>query len=274
MREIVIPTFVLMPQPMPEALGQLAAADVRLIEVHGDAPDTHLDLTDQATVEALAKTVGELSLVVHAVHAPFSQPSEGAWDIAQPDDRERAHALRRLMGVITVSAALGARHVVLHIGVSNHGADRLARGRAGLAQLAESAAEAGVGIAVENMPRYGGASVAEVAALLDGLDPQAIGLCLDTGHAMMGQDRPEDYVRALGDRLWAVHWHASNDGDDAHLFPIASGVNWDPFVAALDEVGYTAPVTVEALPPETASLPEAIQAAHAIITGAPASRPA
>jgi sugar phosphate isomerase/epimerase len=257
-----------MPHPLPEALSQLAAAGARLIEVHGDAPDTHIDLTDDGAVGALAKAVRRLRLSVHSVHAPFSKSSEQAWDIAQPDEGERASALSGLAKVIRLSSMLGARHVVVHIGVGDHSEKRLAHGRASLAQLAEVAREAGVRIAVENMPpRYLGGCLADIRSVLDDLDPEAVGFCLDTGHAMMGDGDPCEYARALRDRLWAVHWHASNGKDDSHLFPSSAAAKWDDFVATLDEVGYTSPVTVEALPPETAPLRVAIGTAHAILLG-------
>jgi sugar phosphate isomerase/epimerase len=108
--------------------------------------------------------------------------------------------------------------------------------------------------------------------VLAGLDPQVVGFCLDTGHAMMGSDPPEAYLRALGDRLRAVHWHASNGKDDAHLFPSADPVAWGDFVEALDEIGYQEPVTVEAVPPDSPPLAESIEALRAVLQGARASR--
>ena len=86
MREIVIPTFYSMTQPISRTLEQLAALGVRLVELHGDAPDTHLDLTDRDAMDALAQVVRGLPLEVHSVHCAFSQPSEEAWDISQPDE--------------------------------------------------------------------------------------------------------------------------------------------------------------------------------------------
>jgi hypothetical protein len=76
--------------PVVAALEQFAADGVELIELHGDAPDTHIDLTDEATIDRIAEAIRELPLEVHAVHCAFSQPSEDAWDISQPDERLRA----------------------------------------------------------------------------------------------------------------------------------------------------------------------------------------
>ena len=273
MRELVIPTFLGISRPVCEVLDRLAEAGVRLIELHGDAPETHIDLTDEAAVEALAQVLEKVPLDVYSVHSAFSSPSEEAWDISQPDAAKRAMALSNRVKVMRSSARLGARHVIVHLGVRDRSQERLAQSRATLAQLAEVAREVGVRIAVENLPPdHLSGSLAEVKWVLDGLDPEVVGFCLDTGHAMLGDDTVCDYVRTLGHRLLAIHWHANDGKDDAHLFPGTGHTEWDEFFAALDEVGYDLPVTVEAVPPESASLKEAVRAVRAALRGEPAPR--
>ncbi len=275
MRDIVIPTFYSMSQPISKTLAELAAAGVRLIEVHGDAPDTHIDLTDDAATDDLGRVVKGLPLEVHSVHCAFSQPSEEAWDISQPEESKRAAALRSRTKVIRASARLGTHHVTVHPGVRHRGEERLARSRASLAELAEAARDAGTRIAVENLqPDHLGGSLAEMQRLLDGLDPALVGFCLDTGHAMLGEDTPGDYIRALGDRMLGIHWHGNDCSDDAHLFPDVGRQEWNGFFAALDEVGYSLPVTLEAVPPATTSLHEALRSVRAALGGESTPRPA
>ena len=275
MREIVIPTFFFMSDPMPRALERLAAVGVRLAELHGDAPDTHIDLTDEAAVAAVARTVEALPLEVHSVHCAFSKPSEETWDISQPEGSRREAALRNRTKVIMASARLGASHVIVHPGVRDRSGERLAHSRAGLEQLAETARAAGARIAVENLPPdHLGGSLAEMEHVLDGFDPAVVGFCLDTGHAMLGEDSPADYIRALGDRMFGIHWHGNDSSDDAHLFPDVSQADWDDFFIALDEVGYDLPVTVEAVPPETTPLDDALRSVRAALQGDRAPRPA
>jgi sugar phosphate isomerase/epimerase len=268
MREIVIPTFYSMSQPISGTLEQLAAAGVRLVELHGDAPDTHIDLTDEAAMEAVSEVVSGLPIDVHSVHCAFSMPSEEAWDISQPDQTSRAAALRNRMKVIRTSARLGVHHVTVHPGARHRGEEPLAHSRAGLAQLAETARDVGMRIAVENLPpdQLGG-SLAELEWVLDGLDPAVVGFCLDTGHAMLGRDTVGDYIRALGYRMFGIHWHANDCSDDAHLFPDVGQAKWDEFFAALDEVGYDLPVTLEAVPPEATPLEEALQSVRGALQG-------
>ena len=268
MREIVVPSFVSMSQPVAETLEQLAGVGVRLVELLADAPDRHIDLADEAAVSALAEVVRGLPLAVYSVHGGFSHPSEDAWDISQPDPVARAAALRRQAQVVRASALLGAHHVVVHPGVRHRGEDRLRHSRDSLAELAEVAREAGTVVAVENLPPdHLCESLAETQRVLDGLDPAVVGFCLDTGHAMMGEDTIGDYIHALSDRMVGIHWHASDHAHDAHLFPDVEHGEWDELFAALDEVGYSRPVTVEAVPPATTPLEEAVRSVRAALQG-------
>jgi len=266
MMDIVIPTFYSLSRPISELLESLADIGVRLIELHGDAPDIHMDLTDESAVIALARTVERLPLEVHSVHCAFSVPSEQAWDISQLDAGQRATALCRRMKVIASAAMLGARQVIVHPGVRNRGKEQLDRCRDSLALLAEIARANGIRIAVENLPPdHLGGSLAEISAALDGLDPEVAAFCLDTGHAMLGQDDPCDYIRELGDRLCTIHWHTNNRKEDAHLFPGVDQTDWREFFLALDEVGYDSPVTVEAVPPKNISVQQAVTEVRAAL---------
>jgi sugar phosphate isomerase/epimerase len=268
MREVVVPTFVSMSQPISRTLEELAAAGVRLVELHGDAPDTHIDVTDDAEVNALAEVVRGLPLEVYSVHCAFSKPNEETWDISQPDGGRRAAALRNRTKVIRASARLGVRHVIVHAGVGQRGDERLSLSRASLAELAEIAQDAGTRIAVENLePDHLGGSLGEMESLLDGLDPAVVGFCLDTGHAMLGKDPLRAYIEALGGRMFGIHWHGNDSSSDGHLFPELGEADWEDFFAALDEIGYDLPVTVEAAPPATISLEEALRSLRAALRG-------
>jgi len=266
MREIVVPSFVPGSKQAGDALEQLAAAGIRLVELLADAPDRHIDLADSIAVQALVRVIRDLPLSVYSVHCGFSSPSEEAWDISQSDQGARAAAVHRQVQVIRGSGALDAHHVVIHPGVRQRGEDRLRCSREGLAELAEAARKEGTLIAVENLPPdHLCGSLTEMQRLLEDLDPAVVGFCLDTGHAMLGEDTIGDYVHALSDRLVGIHWHASDHGEDAHIFPDVEHGGWGEFFAALDQVGYDDPVTVEAVPPPDTALEDAVRAVRAAL---------
>ncbi len=76
MREIAVPSFISLSKPISEVFEEMADAGVRLVELHGDAPDRHIDLTDESAVKALADVVAGLPLDIHSVHCAFSQPRD------------------------------------------------------------------------------------------------------------------------------------------------------------------------------------------------------
>ncbi len=88
---------------------------------------------------------------------------------------------------------------------------------------------------------------------------------MDTGHAILGEDSPADYIRAFGDRMFGIHWHGNDQSDDAHLFPDVAHSEWEEFLAALDEVGYDLPVTLEAAPPPGTPLEQALGSVRAAL---------
>lgn len=253
-----------MTKPIAQVLEDIAAHGVRLVEMHGDAPDIHIDLTDEPAIDALATTVEDLPLRIHSLHCAFSQPDEETWDISQPDNNLRAKAVDRRRRVIASCARLGARHVVIHMGVRDRSRERFTHSLDSLHKLADCARDLGVKLAVENLPPdHLCGTLAEMALVMKEADPDVVGFCLDTGHAMLGDHEPSDLVRAFGDRLIAIHWH-SNDGiRDSHLFPGTDCTDWTHLYQALDDVGYSLPVTVESVPPSGILLSDATAEAEA-----------
>jgi len=175
-------------------------------------------------------------------------------DVASLEDarRERDQAIVRRD--VEILSALGIRNGVLHPG----GGGRLPSAEAATAQnelrvsaltdLAACAERAGVRLALENgvhtfgpdgQPAWQG-TVAGVRELIERIGSPALGICLDTGHAILeGWDNAEA-VRVAGDLLIALHI-ADNDGSgDQHRIPYSydSKVDWPSVVAALKEIGY------------------------------------
>jgi sugar phosphate isomerase/epimerase len=267
MRSVVTPTYYWELEPAADVVRRLASEGARLLEISGDSPSTHIDLRDASAAAALKTVLDEVGASVHSAHAAFTQPSRDDWDISSPQPEIRKRAIANLAAAILGSVELGASHVIIHPGDANRGPEHLLYSNEGLTQLAETAASVGVRIAVENLHTvYVGHTVEEMRVVLEGLRRDFVGFCLDTGHAMLGPDKPQDYVRAFGDRLIAIHWHDNSGSGDDHTYPGFGHTDWDAeFLPALRDIGYDRPITIEAIPPADVPIAQAISEAESAL---------
>lgn len=83
-------------------------------------------------------------------------------------------------------------------------------------------------------------SIEDIFLLIDALDSDQIGICLDTGHLNLSEDKDQvRFIRKAGKRLKALHL-ADNDGtSDQHLMPSAKGqVDFQAVIKALHGINY------------------------------------
>jgi hexosaminidase len=187
------------------------------------------------------------------VHAHFG----AAYDFSALDASVARAAIDALRESLDLAAALGAPIVVVHASaepvVPGERRKRLQQAQDGLAEIEEQCRETGRRIAVELLPRTClGNTVEELLALLDSLDGQVFGVCLDTNH-LMGRHRDlARSVRQLGDRLIALHLNDYDGVDEQHRLPGTGVLDWAAFMQALRDVDYGGPFNYECgLPGET-----------------------
>lgn len=115
-----------------------------------------------------------------------------------------------------------------------------------------------VKIATENMWNWDdGAEYSSFAACatsesfcqhVDAVGDDFLVACLDIGHAEMqgSGSGAANMIRALGDRLQALHLHDNDRRHDNHQIPFSMDVNWEAVVKALRDIGYQGWFTLEA----------------------------
>lgn len=83
-------------------------------------------------------------------------------------------------------------------------------------------------------------SIDDILLLVDELNSDQIGICLDTGHLNLSEDKDQvRFVRKAGRHLKALHLHNNDGSGDQHLMPSARGqVDFLALFAALKEIGY------------------------------------
>ena len=115
--------------------------------------------------------------------------------------------------------------------------------RAALAPVAEYAAERGVTLAIEPLNRYETSLMNTVEQALDALESllgRGVGIALDSYHLNIEERVPADAVRLAGEHTAVVQVCGSDRGPAG-----PDHTDWPAFLDALDEVGYTGPLTLE-----------------------------
>ena len=169
----------------------------------------------------------------------------------------------RLRSLIEQGAPYGVKHATLHLPCywqlcgGQVDVARVEAHRARVRRVLECGAEK----AHENCGQhesvepegYCVVSAADLRAFVSSLNSDRVGVCLDSGHAMLGYQNPADMIRELGDLLHETHLN-DNFGVlrgrkamecDYHRPPGIGKIDWLDVMDALDETEYPNPVVFE-----------------------------
>ncbi len=153
-------------------------------------------------------------------------------------------------------------------------AEIMKNAKEGLAALAAVAAENGVVLAVEDLPRTClGNSSSEILDLISA--DERLRVCFDTNH-LLGEDIPT-FMRAVGSKIHTVHISDCDFIDERHWLPGEGKIDWATVMKVFDEIGYAGPFIYEVSfgAPKTLERPRALTAedfarnAGELHTGAP-----
>ena len=195
-----------------------------------------------AFARELRKIGEDFGMECNQSHAPF------------PTDKPQVKGY--LKRAIECTAEAGGKICVIHP-VNNWDAEKNAEF---YFELLPFAKEHGVKIATENMwnwTRENGLDQAARAACshhddfvahLDAVNDEFFVACLDIGHAeMKGLDTSApEMIRAIGNRLGALHIHDNDRWKDLHRIPFSGSIDWAEVIKALKEVDYKGEFTLEA----------------------------
>jgi sugar phosphate isomerase/epimerase len=231
---------------------ELGADGIQVYTVRGRMSPEQMDAAARAEFKALCRTCGlAISALCGDVGGGFHDPAEN------PDK------VRRSKAIVDLAVDLGADVVTTHIGVVSQDA-RSATYRTLLAvcrELAEYAAEQGVTFAIETGPE----PAATLKRFLDDVGSEGLGANLDPANLVMVlAEDPVQAVYTLADYIVHTHakdgvqlravdpmevYHGAAPPEQAPGFkemPLGQGaVDWDAYLNALEEVGYTGYLTIE-----------------------------
>jgi len=224
-------------------IARVAAAGLSCVEIWVEDPETDPDLL-AAGPAAFARRLRDAGLRIHSIHARWGDKE----DLSSPDPAVRAKGVEAALEAAEMISAMGGGHVVLHPGrkcADEERAERAGRCRETLGRIAERAAGMPVTFALENMhAEYFGDCARDLLACVDGLDPQRVGFCFDTGHAHWSAEGVAQGAAMKG-RMFTVHLHDNNGSRDAHLLPFEGAADWSEVARALDAAGYAGPYVFE-----------------------------
>ena len=220
--------------PVAEGLAKVAAAGFRHVELpNGSSP---IGLWWQDPV-GIRKSLDAAGITAWTTHAPGTNNGT-------PDETARRESVEAASSFLQPAAEVGVPVVVVHPNTPD-GEDytedgfeaSLARSVDSLTILAERARDAGVKLAVENLPmrhtpRPGGL-IQDTLRIIDALGDH-VGICFDVGHSNSNVDDPVDEIRVAGERIFCAHIQ-DNDGlgEDQHLIPGEGTVDWPALLEVL-----------------------------------------
>ena len=89
-------------------------------------------------------------------------------------------------------------------------------------------------------------TVEEILECMRRLDSDRFAVCLDTGHVNILGETPAAAARKIGSHLKLLHVHDNYGSQDEHMACGYGSIDWDAFLTALKECGYTGSFSSEA----------------------------
>jgi sugar phosphate isomerase/epimerase len=179
-----------------------------------------------AECEAVRQMTARIGLIPWSLHA---------WAGGDPTSEAGRARVQSTLATATRNAlALGVGIVVHHPSGNDLSAE---------AELLAGLAVPGVRFALENMQTL--ASMEYAVSLAEALGPEVAGICVDTGHAALGDLGPARAIRMAGQRLITTHLQDNRGVRDDHMPPGDGAIDWGAVAAALCEVGYAGCVLLE-----------------------------
>jgi sugar phosphate isomerase/epimerase len=206
--------------------------------------------------------VAKLSDQLAARNCGIASVADMSLNLLQPDDAERIDSIAYTYQLIDLSAKLGVNLVSMFGGreLEKSVEDNIPRFREVFTPLADYASEKGVKIAFENCPLfeefpYRGRNIAYTPAVWDmmfeAVPSAALGIELDTAHAVWLQQDLERMVADYADKIFHIHLKDCHvDADQLHKqsiyghgwwsyeTPGDGDVDWESFFESLRRIDY------------------------------------
>ena len=197
------------------------------------------------------EAVKSSGLYFNGVHISFGHH----WDFSSTDENKRAEAMENIAGILPLIDSYDPHCYIIHgsyepIPTENRAAQIAALKRS----LGEMLKLTKTTIAVEILPRTCLLNTAaEAIEIVDSMNSEQIKVCVDVNHFL--QEKSEDGVLALGDRIVTTHISDHDYVNERHFMPGDGSIDWMALIGSLEKIGYNGVFNYE-----VSATPEAIKA--------------
>jgi sugar phosphate isomerase/epimerase len=248
-----IDTWIFSEIPIQDALTKIRSNNIRYVEIayeHLEKADKNGNLEKQ--FDELKDALASVDVKAIQIHGPYGEIDRQLGSI---NESVRVNATKKIINWIKLVNRTNIDVLVLHTNLTqtdyNLNSESFLHkikeiNLINFSEIAKSAQDFGVKIAIENrLEQTFGAFPQDLIELVDEINNDYIGICLDTGHINVQGVPPSKAVRLFGERLIATHVHDNNGKGDQHLPPLMGNINWSDFVSSLNDVHYSTPIIVE-----------------------------
>ena len=202
---------------------------------------------DEVFVQEARRILDKVGVKPRTVHANFG----GSLDISSPDSAIRSAGIHSIGLALDLAVRMSASMIIVHPSSEPIGDDirdaRIENAKRSIETITDMVGQAGCRVAIELLPRTClGRSAEELLTLIESVNPETAGICLDTNHLMEDFASLPEVVHTLGPRLFALHCSDYDGIDEKHWPPLRGVIDWSAFLAALRTTGFSGPLHFEA----------------------------
>ncbi|RLG66659.1 hypothetical protein DRN93_05960 [archaeon] len=204
-----------------------------------------------SSLKEIEELASSYSVNIQQVHGIFGEIDE---ELASPDLSVQRHALERILQWISRIPLVGSSNIILHparlprdlnLGWEKSAKYIVEKNRAVFTQISRYGEEYGVSISIENMtPTRFGSQIPDLISLVE-INPDVLGICLDTGHLNICRISVDDAIYSIGHFITATHIHDNNGLEDQHHPPFVGSIDWIKVVRAFKTIDLKVPFVME-----------------------------
>jgi len=179
--------------------------------------------------------------IIDAFAARPSTAGQTIYSIAAGATDKREAAVREAILALEIAKQVPFEMLVVHLGTPTASRNPDDNNRAAavrsLEAICRAAAAVGVKVAAEVIPNRLSDAVTLSALIESELESEQAGICLDFGHAHLMGD-VADAIETVAEHVITTHVHDNHGREDEHLVPYLGTINWDLALVTMQKIGY------------------------------------